>query len=208
MLVRKDIFRCVFPRIFPLIRACFHLYKVIRLRSVTPDTIAMKLFNGRLAARCKQYSEIHVAICWTKGRPAASGPGRCAFIAQHRGSQLTIDHERTASFWSSRAVLSSASRWCVTAIVYQVCGTFSINPSSFDDRAAAKRTIIRHMGAILRSSSLARHESVPSVIYCSLADTHFVTNNPDFITRDSEEKDEIACMRARFYCRARREHDR
>lgn len=110
----------------------------------------MKLFNGRPATRCKQYSEIRIAICWTKGCPAASGLGRCAFIARHPGNQLTIDHERTASFSSSLTVLSSASRWCVAAIVYQVCGTFSINPSSFDDRAVAKRPIIRHTGAISR----------------------------------------------------------
>jgi len=45
----------------------------------------MKLFNGQLAACCKQYSEIRIAICRTKGRPAASGPGRCAFIARQPG---------------------------------------------------------------------------------------------------------------------------
>lgn len=135
----KDTFKSVLPPIFPPTLARFYLFKVSWLRSVTPDTIAMKLFNGRLAARCKQYSEIRIAICWTKGHLAASGClDGALLLPRHPGSQLTIDHERTASFWSSLAVLPSASRWCVTAIVYQVCGTFSINPSSFDDRAVAK----------------------------------------------------------------------
>lgn len=171
------------------------------------DTISMKLFNGWLvAARVR----VSVNNAW---KFALQSTGQRAvrlhqaltvcFYCSASGTadSLTIDHERTASFWSFLAALClrkrcSSCRPCVVAIVYQVCGTFSINPSAVWRLRATtpRKERLRHFDTS-RARERERESLIGDALFSGRETTCFVTNNPNFITARSGKEVEIVCTR-------------